>query len=76
MQQSIYRQATDVNQDPQTLLDYYRNTGLIFNLRDRLLADKGMLAIYEKAKVTLVPEAKPEEVKPEEGKAEEAKPEA
>ncbi len=76
VQQSIYRQATDVNQDPQTLLDYYRNTGLIFNLRDRLLADKGMLAIYEKAKVTLVPEAKPEEVKPEEGKAEEAKPEA
>jgi trigger factor len=72
VQQSIYRQATDANQDPQTLLDYYRNTGLIFNLRDRLLADKGMQAIYEKAKVTMVPEAKADEAP----KADEAKPEA
>ena len=77
VQGTIYRQAADVNQDPKTLMEYYQNTGLIFNLRDRLLADKGMLAIYEKAKVTMVPEAKPEEAKSEDApKAEEAKPEA
>ena len=41
-------------QDFDTLKDYYVRNGLIFNLRDRLIADKAMDAIYAKANVTMV----------------------
>ena len=55
----LYQQAHRTGMDPQALFEYYRKTGLVFHLRDSLLADKGMNAIYEKAKVTLVPAAVP-----------------
>jgi len=73
VQNAVFREAADAGVEPKTLYEFYVNSGLIFNLRDRLLADKGMLAIYEKAKVTLVPEAKAAEAKAGDAKAAESK---
>lgn len=50
LQQVAMRSGQDFN----TLKDYYVRNGLIFNLRDRMIADKAMDAIYAKANVTLV----------------------
>ena len=40
--------------DYATLKDYYTKNNLLFALRDRLLCDKAMDAIYEKANITYV----------------------
>ena len=40
--------------DYNTLKDYYTKNNLLFALRDRLLCDKAMDAIYEKATITYV----------------------
>ena len=63
VQNAVYRIAQESHQDFQQMWQFYQNSGLIFNLRDRLLADKGMNAIYAKAKVTMVPAKEPEEKK-------------
>jgi trigger factor len=51
----IRRTAMHSGQDYNTVKDYYTRNNLIFALRDRLLADKGMDEIYDKALVKKVP---------------------
>lgn len=55
VQLAIAQYAHQLNVEFKQLYEYYQNNGAIFTLRDRLLADKGMEAIYAKAKVTMVP---------------------
>lgn len=50
----IQQIAMRSGQDYKTLKDYYIQNNLIFSLRDRMLADKAMDAVYEKASVTEV----------------------
>ena len=57
----IHRMAIQSSQDPSTVKDYYVKNNLIFALRDRILADKAMDAIYAKAVVTKVPPKKSEQ---------------
>lgn len=47
----LYRSAMRSGEDFTALKDAYVKSGMIFNLRDRLLADKGMEAIYAKATI-------------------------
>ncbi len=51
---AIYHMAQRSGQDFKQLRDDYVNSGSVFILRDRLLADKAIDAIYDKAKVTEV----------------------
>ena len=51
----IYQNSLHSGQDFKTLQQEYERSGLIFLLRDRLLADKAMDRIYAKAKVKEVP---------------------
>ncbi len=51
---AIYQMAQRSGQDFKQLKDEYVNSGAIFTLRDRILADKAMEAMYTKAKVTEV----------------------
>ena len=51
---AIYQMAQRSGQDPKQLKEDYVNSGSIFVLRDRMLADKAMEIIYTKAKVTVV----------------------
>ncbi len=51
---AIYQMAQRSGQDFKQLKDDYVNSGSIFILRDRMLADKAMEAIYAKAKVSEV----------------------
>ncbi len=51
---AIYQMAQRSGQDFKQLKDEYVNTGAIFTLRDRILADKAMEVMYTKAKVTEV----------------------
>ena len=51
----LRRMAMQSGQDFNTVKDYYSQNNLLFALRDRLLADKAMEAIYAKATVTIVP---------------------
>ncbi len=51
---AIYHMAQRSGQDFKQLKDEYVNTGAIFTLRDRILADKAMEVMYTKAKVTEV----------------------
>ncbi|MFI3272308.1 MAG: trigger factor [Pseudomonadota bacterium] len=46
--------ASRAGQEFDAVKDHYVRNGLIFNLRDRLLADKAMDAVYLKAAVTMV----------------------
>ncbi len=46
--------ATRAGQEFDAVKDHYVRNGLIFNLRDRLVADKAMDAVYLKATVTMV----------------------
>lgn len=54
----LYQMSMRTGQEFKALKDYYVRNNLIFTLRDRLLADKAMDAIYEKAEVKKI-EAKP-----------------
>ena len=56
----IRRTAMQSGQDYQAVKDYYTQNNLMFALRDRLLADKGMDEIYSKAIVKKVPPKKVE----------------
>ncbi len=51
---AIYQMAQRSGQDFKQLKDEYVNTGAIFTLRDRILADKAMESMYTKAKITEV----------------------
>lgn len=62
----IHRQAMQHGQDFRALKEHYVQNNLIFSLRDSLLADKAMDAIYEKANVT---EVEPKSLKGEEEKS-------
>ncbi|WP_308620592.1 trigger factor [uncultured Desulfovibrio sp.] len=53
----IYQNSLRTGQDFKTLQQEYERSGLIFLLRDRLLADKAMDRVYAKAKVKEVPPA-------------------
>lgn len=54
----LYRSAMQSGEDFKALREQYERSGAMFILRDRLLADKAMDAVYAKAKVTEV-EPKP-----------------
>lgn len=62
----LRRMAAQGGQDYNTLKDYYTKNNLLFALRDRMLADKGMDEIYAKAAVKKVP---PKSAKPAETEA-------
>lgn len=51
---AIFKMCQRTGEDFKQLKDAYVRSGSVFTLRDRLLADKGMEAIYAKAKVTEV----------------------
>lgn len=57
----LRRMAMQSGQDYNAIKDYYTQNNLLFALRDRLLADKGMEELYDKAVVTMVPPKKAEE---------------
>ncbi len=60
---AIYQMAKRSGQDFKQLRDDYVNSGSIFILRDRILADKAIDAIYDKAKVNEVDAVKSTDVK-------------
>ena len=51
----LRRMAMQSGQDYNAIKDYYTKNNLLFALRDRLLADKAMDAIYDKAAVKKIP---------------------
>ncbi|MFP4214245.1 MAG: trigger factor [Desulfohalobiaceae bacterium] len=51
VEQHLYRLAMESGQDPKDLKDYYEQNNLMYALRDSLLADKAMEAIYEHAQI-------------------------
>lgn len=55
------RIATQNKQEYSAIKEYYTRNNLLFALRDRLLADKAMDAIYSKAEVKIVPAKQSEE---------------
>ena len=56
----LYQESLRSGEDFKSLRESYERSGMIFVLRDRLLADKAMDMIYAKAKVTEVePKAAP-----------------
>ena len=57
----LRRIAMQSGQDYNALKEYYIQHNLIFALRDRILADKAMEAMFEKAAVTMVAPRAPEE---------------
>ncbi len=63
----IFREAQRDGEDFNQRREQYERTGLIFILRDRLLADKAMDLVYAKAKVT---EVEPKAEAPKDDKAE------
>ena len=56
----IYQESLRSGEDFKTLRESYERSGLIFVLRDRLLADKAMDRVYAKAKVTEVEPGTPQ----------------
>ncbi|MFA9396261.1 MAG: trigger factor [Halodesulfovibrio sp.] len=57
----LHQIAQRAGQEFNVVKEYYSKNNLLFSLRDRLLADKAMDAIYEKASVTEVEPKKEEE---------------
>jgi trigger factor len=57
----LHQIAQRAGQEFNVVKEYYSKNNLLFSLRDRLLADKAMDAIYEKANVTEVEPKKEEE---------------
>ena len=58
MDAMLRRMAMQGGQDYNTIKDYYTKNNLLFALRDRMLADKGMDEIYAKASVKMIPPRK------------------
>lgn len=50
----LYRLAMETGEDFKSLRESYERSGMIFVLRDRMLADKAMDMVYAKARVTEV----------------------
>lgn len=50
--------AKKTGQDLQTVKRFHEDSGMAFNIRDKLLADKAMDVIWSSAKVTMVPPKK------------------
>ncbi len=59
---ALHRMAAQVGQEFAAVKEYYTRNNLLFALRDRLLADKAMDTILEKAAVTMVPPKPKQEV--------------
>lgn len=55
VEMAIYGMAMRAQQDYKKLSEAYHKSGLILDLRDRVLADKAMELIYSKAKLNEVP---------------------
>ncbi len=55
----LRRMAMQSGENYDTLKDYYVQNNLIFALRDRILSDKAMDMMYDKAKITMVPPKAP-----------------
>ncbi|GFM37498.1 trigger factor [Desulfovibrio psychrotolerans] len=51
----LHQLAMQTGQDFRSVKEYYAQNNLLFGLRDRLLADKAMDAVFQKANVTEVP---------------------
>lgn len=67
---TIYAMARRAGQDYRQIHDLYRRTGLLHELRDRILADKAMEFVYDKAEVTEVdPPAREASATPKDGAA-------
>ena len=54
----LRRMAIQSGQDYNAVKDYYTRNNMLFALRDRLLADKAMEEIFDKASITMVPPKK------------------
>lgn len=65
----LRRMALQAGQDYNAIKEYYTSNNLLFALRDRLLADKGMDEIYSKAQIKTVPAKKEEGEKSADKKA-------
>lgn len=52
VEMAIYGMAMRAQQDYQKVSEAYHKSGLIHDLRDRILADKAMELVYSKAKIT------------------------
>jgi trigger factor len=61
----LRRAAVQSGKDYSTVKDYYEQNNLLFVLRDRLLADKGMDEIFSKADVIMAPPKKQNQQKEE-----------
>lgn len=55
VEMAIYGMAMRAQQDYKKVSEAYHKSGLIHELRDRILADKAMELVYSKAKVTPAP---------------------
>ena len=55
---ALHRLSAQAGQDFAAVKEYYSRNNLLFALRDRLLADKAMDLIHQKATVTMVPPKK------------------
>lgn len=55
---ALHRLSAQAGQDFAAVKEYYSRNNLLFALRDRLLADKAMDLIHQKAAVTMVPPKK------------------
>ncbi len=66
---AVYALANRSGQDPRQALQTYYRTGLIHEMRDRILADKAVEFVYSKAEVTEVDPPAQEAAAPAEGAA-------
>lgn len=55
---TVYQMAMRAGQDVQKVMEMYQRSGLMVELRDRLMADKAMDMIYSKGEVTYVDSVK------------------
>ena len=55
VEMAIYGMAMRAQQDYKKLSEAYHKSGLIYELRDRILADKALEMVYSKAKINEVP---------------------
>lgn len=57
----IYKLCQETGEDPQSIIRSMRDNGLLYRLRDHLLADKAMDFVYDKANITFVEPQKNDE---------------
>lgn len=61
----VEKTAATLHYNPTELYNYYRENGYLYTIRDNILIDMAINAIYAKAKVTTVPETAQEPAKEE-----------